>query len=300
MPSTQPTISSKFPEGYGDFAIQSSDDVICYFPSQIISHVSCVFRDMFKSAGPQDQKEPTPVKVTEPIDILELFLLHNDPSFVTPALDLDTVGDLLRMADKYQVDKFITWFEQEVTFQRVIMDSPTIQMPPFISHPWLILTIAAQNNLVKVGRMAMKELVGSDYQELAGWTKLFSPCISSEIYRLRNHRLERYYPYIATLANDRGGVPSQLCDKCAEKKGQWIYGIMKAVQTKPSWKSFSSAYEDIQACGKGCGIVWSKVYSDNIPEWRASAEQQESELPAWPLSKTRLTDSISKEQPIEQ
>lgn len=284
MPSTQPTIWSKFPEGYGDFAIQSSDNVICYFPSQILGHVSCVFRDMFKSAGPQDQKEPTSVKVTEPIDILELFLLHNDPSFITPALDLDTVEALLRMADKYQVNKFITWFEQEVTVQRVIMDSPTIQTPPFISHPWLILTIATRNNLDKVGRMAMKELMGSDYQELAGWIKLFHPSISSEIYRVRNHRLKRYYTYIATLTDDRSGIPDKLCDKCIEKKGQWIYGIMKAVQSKPSWKSFSNAYEDTRACSRGCGILWNKIYSDKIPEWRASAEQKESKLPTWPLS----------------
>jgi hypothetical protein len=74
MSSTQPTISSKFPEGYGDFAIQSSDNSICYFPSQVLSHVSSVFRDMLTVATPDEGRKP--LQIDEPVQDLENFLTH--------------------------------------------------------------------------------------------------------------------------------------------------------------------------------------------------------------------------------
>lgn len=83
-------ISSHFPKGYGDLAIQSSDDVVCYFPGPILGHMSEVFRDML-SLGGSNECNKVPIKVTEPIAILELFLTHVDPIQLPPAIDPFTI-----------------------------------------------------------------------------------------------------------------------------------------------------------------------------------------------------------------
>jgi hypothetical protein len=68
----------EIPEGYGDFAIQSSDNGICYFPSQVLSHVSSVFHDMLAVATPDEGR--IFVQIDESLQDLENFLTHIDPN----------------------------------------------------------------------------------------------------------------------------------------------------------------------------------------------------------------------------
>jgi len=100
MPKSTLKVSERFTEEYGDFALQSSDKVVCYFPRHILSHVSPVFRDMFNQGIPASQF----VQLTEPSIMVELFLAHLDPNALTPHIDPETIAGLMVMAHKYQTN----------------------------------------------------------------------------------------------------------------------------------------------------------------------------------------------------
>ena len=106
MPKSTPKVSERFPEEYGDFALQSSDEVVCYFPRHFLSHASPVFRDMFNVNNYSDQQKPAPqsVQLTESSITVELFLTHLDPNALTPHIDPETIAGLMVMAHKYQTN----------------------------------------------------------------------------------------------------------------------------------------------------------------------------------------------------
>lgn len=160
MTSVQPTVSSKFPEGYGDFGIQSSDKAICYFPSQVLSHVSSVFRDMLNVATSDEGKKPVPID--ESIQDLEVFLKHIDPNTFFVSIDPNNIRQLLKMADKYHVGRILQWFEHESTISRASSLHTIVQEPFTTTHPRLALELAIQFDFKDTGRIALRELAGGD------------------------------------------------------------------------------------------------------------------------------------------
>ncbi|PVG00430.1 hypothetical protein CPB86DRAFT_729615 [Serendipita vermifera] len=117
----QPKDSERFPKTYGDFAIQSSDAVICYFPRHLLMYMSPVFKDMIEIttySKPPIPRDGSPVKVTEPCTILEEFLSHLDPKCINHTINQETIQGVLEASRKYQVPEIIRWFEAEVLTSR--------------------------------------------------------------------------------------------------------------------------------------------------------------------------------------
>lgn len=279
-------MSERYPEGSGDFAIQSNDNIICYFPSQVLSRVSPVFRDMFTMPNPENHTDSafSTVKVAETATILELFLTHLDPNLITPALDPNTVEDLLQMADKYQVKIIMLWFEQEATMQHVSALSSAKKDAFFITHPLTCLRLAIQFDFREFGRVVLRELAGCKEEViLESQETLTSFNFGTYLYihRLRKERIKRYDEWIHSLTRDRGKIPSKVCDQCVQRKGRWIFKMMAAIRSMPTWDRFLNAYLDSEKCVP-CGIAWDAIYISDITAWKILA-LDERNLPEWPL-----------------
>lgn len=98
--STEMTIvtSERFPEGYGDFVLQSSDGVQFHVPKYIMSHSSPVFKDMFSLCEP-GENSTDPLPLPHESTTLDLFLCHIDPCQSKPQFNIDNVANLLEMAE---------------------------------------------------------------------------------------------------------------------------------------------------------------------------------------------------------
>ncbi|PVF96029.1 hypothetical protein CPB86DRAFT_663839, partial [Serendipita vermifera] len=103
--------SETFPEGYGDFAFQSSDGVIFHFPQFLLSFVSPVFKDMFELGTTVTNEEI--LTLSENAKTLDILLHLIDPTKEPPPLDWTCVEDVLNAGDKYQVSGVLGWFQRE-------------------------------------------------------------------------------------------------------------------------------------------------------------------------------------------
>jgi hypothetical protein len=116
---SSPKYAENFPEGYGDFAFQSSDGVIFHFPKFLLSFVSPVFKDMYDMVDSAASDEI--LKLTEDAETLDSLLRVIDPTKDSPSLIQGVVERLLNAADKYQIDGVQSWHKKEVeleTFKR--------------------------------------------------------------------------------------------------------------------------------------------------------------------------------------
>ncbi len=104
MSASRPKVSGRFLEGYGDFALQSGDEVVCYFPRHILSHVFPVFRDMSDIKNYSDQQRNLYRSRSR--------ASHLDPNVLTPHTDPETIGGLM----------IIRGFEHEILMQRTKND----------------------------------------------------------------------------------------------------------------------------------------------------------------------------------
>ena len=282
MASTQSSISSKFPEGYGDFAIQSSDNVICYFPSQVLSHVSSVFRDMLKVATPDEGGKP--LAIDESIQDLENLLTHIDPNTISVSIEPDNIQQLLKMADKYHVRRILRWFEHEATISKANSLHSNTQESFTSTHPGLALELAIQFDLKDTGRVALRELAGRDLGSVLENDRAFIPLVIREIYQMQRVRLDQYYPWISLLTTSN----SRQCYTCNVKSRQWFIKMVQEIQRTPSWKSFDKLcreHEGTSCSAKDCTGMVSPFSSYRYSGWREEARNAESVLPEWPFSK---------------
>jgi hypothetical protein len=268
-------VSKKFPEGYGDFALQSSDDIVCYFPRHILSHVSPVFQDMFNVNNHSDQRNATPqsVPLTELSSTVELFLIHLDPNALAPHIDPKTIEELMVMAHKYQTNVIIRWFEQEVFVQRAANNDQKAQGSFLSTHPALTLSLASRLDLTRTRDLAMAERLGCSSDLVADGINTLPNATYRAIIRHRKLRIQRYEKWIDLLAI--GGDPREVpitCIRCSSK-ATWILRMSRSVQNSPSWSSFSKAY---YGDGKCYGLWAASLLSG----WAAVARKEESVLPA--------------------
>lgn len=284
--------SSLFPEGYGDLAIKSSDGIVCHFGSQILGHMSPVFKDMLQLGENKDNYGP--VEITETITSLELFLQHLDPRVIKPPIDATTIRGLISMAHKYQTDTVMQWFEQEATCRRINLDG-SIQEPFAIQEPVISLSLAYQYGLPNTGRCALRELCEFDSQRLQAIAPQIGLSAFLDILKLQAARVRRYQVWIDILAKHRpsgeyiyqrdGDVPRFWvnktwmipCTACVAQRAHWVLGIANAIQLRPSWSTFINAYESNSA---HC-FPWSNFFEDLVPAWEEAALREESQLPEW-------------------
>jgi hypothetical protein len=287
MTSEQPTISSKFPEGYGDFAIQSSDNVICYFPSQVLSHVSSVFRDMLNVATPDEGRKSLPID--ESIQDLENFLKHIDPNTFFMSIDPGNIQQLLMMADKYHVRRILQWFEHEATISRASFLHPKTQEPFTTAHPSLALELAIQFDFKDTGRAALREFAGKDLGSVLENDRMFSPLVIRQIYQMQRVRLEHYHLWISQLS---AGYQVQ-CSNCNVILRKWFIRVIREMQRTPTWKSFSKLCREqgTVACRTiNCPGITSPPSDPRYASWIEEAKSAESVPPEWPFSKPGDSD----------
>ncbi|PVF91437.1 hypothetical protein CPB86DRAFT_686417, partial [Serendipita vermifera] len=174
--------SKEFPEGYGDFVFKSCDGVIFHFPSFLLSHVSPVFKDMYKLGD--TVKSQDMVVFTEDHATMELFLCHIDPAKRTPHLDWERLAGTLQAAEKYQVDCIFDWFEREVSLSLNAFHYPTLP------NPMLYYALARRYELRTTGRLALRQLIRCHISEIMGSQHVESSLLK-HIINLRVVRAEK-------------------------------------------------------------------------------------------------------------
>jgi BTB/POZ domain len=293
------TVSSKFPEGYGDFAIKSGDGVICYFPKQLLSLTSTVFNDMFAiSEASQGESSVVDgasrqVDVVENVAIVELFLTLIDPRLSNPPIDRDTIHDLLQMADKYQTNSILQWFEQEALIERVNYATQSKSESLLLAYPKFLLSLAIRFGLMETAKIALNELAGCDYKYLIAKPDSISLALFIEICKIRDERIRRLQGEIDLLAKRRGFYSEydselsdsgiEVCIQCAANRAQWISNMERAVQRSPKWATFIQAYKSNVGCDR-CEILWSEHFSRTmkILGWERMKDEEPS-LSDWSI-----------------
>lgn len=289
------TVSTLFPEGYGDFALESQDGVICYFPSQILGHMSPVFKDMITLGDNGPRTSAPPVKLTESVKTLELFLTHLDPNLTKASIDKETIADLLEAAHKYQVNTIMHWFDLEATTQRTRRGMVVASDEFAINYPGEALSLATRYGLVETVRLSLRELCNSDSQRLLDHVPALGISIYLKVQRLRETRIKRYQNWVGVMTKARPDPTKErtisskpyfaiqsdgyyTCNKCVAQRAYWTGEMLKAVHSEPVWTSFIRAYETDSKC---C-FAWSDYFRDMLPEWEAEALREEAKLPEWP------------------
>jgi hypothetical protein len=310
MSSNTTDVSSKFPAGYGDFALQSGDGVVCYFPGHVLSHASCIFKDMFNMCNTDEQgKEAAmPLKLAEPMAVIERFLTHLDPSIPTPPIEQDTIESLLIMADKYQANMIMQWFEQEVITLRENKITGMVKEALIVTHPTLILSLAIRFRLQDVGKWILRELSGCHESKLSVCPDSVNISVLITVLGVRELRIKRYHTWIDTLASKlprtsgvmpssrdpfnhgssptnglfRPVAPPRRACTCAIDRARWVMGMMKAVQASPKWNTFEINYNIRYEC-QVCNISSCDEFQDYLPTWKREAMNDEEKFPDWPF-----------------
>jgi hypothetical protein len=296
MEETATRDSTVFPPGYGDFALESSDRLICHFPRHLLAYMSETFRDMFSLPAREGQEGhsnelQTPLKVSEPGQILELFLQNIDPKQPTPSIDQSTIVLLLEAAQKYQASTITKWFEEEATLkQENTNPSQRSTLESFAAtHPVLTLYCAVHFNLPTTGRFALQEFARCHISRTLPTKTCFDIPSYLEGVKLRENRREHFDKLIRVLAKPAAASNgehrrAQACVTCAEHLGTWIMEMERAVRDEPNWRAFLDAYE---RCPDQCHYCksnkWSNYSRSDLPRWKGQAKAVESMLPAWPF-----------------
>jgi hypothetical protein len=301
--------STKFPPGYGDFALHCSDDVICHFPRYLLGYMSGFFKGMFElpdisGTNEQSRTTPEPLRLTETSVVIELLLQHIDPRTQHQEINPDNIVDLLEAARKYQVPTITESYENEVQLKRTLVYTASIpdqhvslaSQPLLVTNPLLVLYCALRFDLPRSGQLALKEFTQCN----AGVLEFTTHPISLQAYlhgmSLRRERIELFRGFIAKLTKlkeVRGhryneiitniDLDTKTCAKCTSARASWIFTLEAAVRQTPTWASFVTAYE---ASGKTCTRCatssWADYYRQLLKDWEVKAKEMERELPAWP------------------
>jgi hypothetical protein len=261
--------SKRFPKSYGDFALQSSDGVICYFPKQILTYMSPAL-DRWLLDPSVDDKERTQalldgvLVLEETSAVLEAFLAHIDPKTLdTYALfDVATIAETLAVAEKYEVDIILQRFENEITGSRTEVGRKGTQVTSvpkrsalLCSNPLLILYLGETYGLPKVAQEACRMLAGCS-------SSLIKPDMLEDklnyysyyyVTKLREDRVRRYKGYIEHLAVYKA-------ESSAPARTQVGVPIIALARTPTSTAmtalvAASRASRGVQAAGQGQSVM---------------------------------------------
>jgi len=289
-----PLQSARFPDGYGDFALQSSDGVVFHIAKFLLGYTSPVFRDMFEisafsasdkegtEVAPQGQQAP-PVRVTEEADTLDQMLRHIDPKQPTPILNESSIGTLLEAARKYQIGTIMAWFEGECMKHVEYPNNPTPGKSLMTRNPLLVLALATEYDMPTLGQLAACAIVGGKVELLQKDVNMPLK-LYRHVYGLREERIQWYLQRIGNIANKRHrGKPVQpaVC-LCSGTRSGWIHDLMKVVLVAPTWSRFVAEVKSpLRSCRPGCS-EWSIQVEEDMMVWSHEAVILESALPVLP------------------
>ncbi|KAG8805474.1 hypothetical protein FRC18_006683 [Serendipita sp. 400] len=294
--------SDRFPSGYGDMTLQSSDGVVCHFPKSILAYSSEVFRTMLEPPTGQDTPPQgtvsNPLVVLERAEILEAFLDHIDPNTLSPTLNPQIVLDILEAARKYNIPVIFSWFQKEFKIHRYDHVSDETTQSLMSLDPLKLLNIALKFELETVGRWAVKELLGCS-SELLVFASAKIPIVAiDKILNKRKLRHRRYLSYIQRLANGEGAPKppwghwqtnkyevAQSCMPCVLLRSQWILWLNNELQNSPKWSTFQEGLDEPAYEYPFCPthkLSWINYTSRFIIFERQIKESEEQDI-CWPL-----------------
>ncbi|KAG8831968.1 hypothetical protein FRC17_002254 [Serendipita sp. 399] len=298
------TTSTRFPTGYGDFQLQSSDGVICHFPKSVLSYTSGFFRGMLQLPIREDSSSPQmtsyPLIVTERAEILEAFLDLIDPNTVAPQLNAQTVRDILEAARKYDVPVIFLWFQREVKLRYHDVDSRQTTESFLLSNPLMTFSIAVEYSLEEVGKMAIAELLGCPSEHLDTTIAGVPIEALNRIRRARKERIKTYIGWTQKLAKgDPVHVPigmrsmvvgfgqAKTCLDCLPLRIDWALWLIMKVQDSPRWSTLQECIEQPVTCKPAtCSVHqsdWSTYVRKIQPKIKGAIESQEEREAVWPF-----------------
>jgi hypothetical protein len=108
------------------------------------------------------------------------------------------------MADKYQTNSILQWFEQEALVERINYATQSKSESLLLAYPKLLLSLAIQFGLMETAKIALKELAGCDYKYLIAKPDSISLALFIKIGKIRDERIRRFQREIDLLVQRHG------------------------------------------------------------------------------------------------
>jgi hypothetical protein len=293
--------SETFPQTYGYFAMQSSDDMLFYFPRTILAHVSPFFKDMFNisthSTTSSAVNNDKPLEMEEDSTTLNVLLCHIDPAQPTPDIDEDTISDLLKAADKYQISSIIEWFKREIfKIPYGYMVEPGNYAAPRLSlafaqeHPLLILYLAEYLGLDDITRRMMRLLISGPVEDLYVEDVSISGSLTRHLFSLRKKRVDWHLQQLRSNRKKFDADSLSQCSGCRAQFLEWSLHCTNAIIDTPTWANVELSKTHLaDSCSvcKSASAFFSRYGSrfNRILEfstWESRALAMEKELPDLP------------------
>jgi BTB/POZ domain len=277
-PSKRP--KSRFGKGYGDFTMESSDNMLLYFPKDLLIQASPFFKDMFGIAEHATNSSlvdnTQPLVMEEDSETLEDLLLCIDPSKAMPPINPSTIEKVFRAAHKYQIEKFITYFAY-VVGQEPACTCAAQNCGEFLSkNAALVLSLAERYDLPDLARRALRRLIVEPMDKLLASNPAISLKMWLHLLHLRKQRTGWFVEYIDRIGRGRhSGV--QICHRCHTCLMAWT----RNVHDTPSW---SSVEKEISTWLENCTSPYFSVINttDHLKMWKTEVREVERHLPALP------------------
>jgi hypothetical protein len=231
--------SINFPQGYGDFALKSSDGWIFHFSQFLLSHASPVFKDMYEIGKGATNDEI--LCLTEDANTVATLLLFIDPAKNTWPLSWSTVESFLGAADKYQVLGAVDWFKREV--QAAILQCRNLEYA--LQHPMLCLGLSIRYKLPDISRFALRELIKYPIKNI-----MLHPSVDSRMMRhLFELRAERTKKLMKTAFYINEHVEDIMDEsRCRIHKSyrrfSWARRTMDDIIAHPNWTMLMNSFRD--------------------------------------------------------
>jgi hypothetical protein len=231
--------SVNFPQGYGDFALKSSDGKIFHFSQFLLSHASPVFKDMYEMG--KDVTNDEILCLTEDANTVAALLSFIDPAKETRTLDWDTVELFLDAADKYQILGAVDWFKREV--QANILQRRNLEYA--LQYPMLSLGLSIRYNLPEISRFALRDLVKSPIKGIE-----LHPAVDSRMMRhlfeLRAERTKILTRSAFSINDHIENIMDQspCCIHKPYRRFSWSRRTIDDIIAHPNWGMLMNSFHD--------------------------------------------------------
>ncbi|KAG8766283.1 hypothetical protein FRC20_005831 [Serendipita sp. 405] len=267
--------SEEFPQGYGDFRLISSDNVVFHFPPWFLSHMSPVFKDMLAMAS-NDEQRNSELRLTEDADTLDRFLRFCDPLKRILPLDMERVQPLLEAARKYQIPKIFEWMEE-----RILMDMGKVNSPLMkIQEPMTILALATRFDLENLAKVALRELIKAPSKDFQT-TVAFESHMFMHLFHLRQQRIKQMVDRVSNF-HDLIKPAYTSCGQYQihQELDYKIKRLIVALTDEPSWATLK---QNANLWPQGCPTCPTFLSSSLLfQNWKVEILQEEMKMPELP------------------
>ena len=272
------TYSTRFPEDYGDCALESSDGVIFHFPRCLLRHSSIFFKNKL-DVHPSSPEPIQHIVLEESSEILELLLIHMDPTMKTERVTEDILEPLLSVSLRYGVSHIKRGLMEGVLTGRVDPRTGEEISALIYSNPFSILRLAHRYDLADMGRQALREILRWSEDDLGEEIETLPKEFRIYIRRVRKERTAEYQQRLGRLLKMRSAPRSQ-CSNCSKSRIELFVSLERVAHERPCWSAFSEVVETegYWSC-KECRNESSLGCPDN---WEKERTEVEQVLPEWP------------------